>query len=462
MNSKKTGLAIVGLLLIIFIASRLNITSQTNLNTIAQLSPSAEMSLSQMQEDINYLISKLKSVHPVTQAGIPQYLEQAIEAVNKQITTPLTAGDFYFKVTQIAGSLQDSHTYINCENTKQSLALNLPITWLKRSVVVTKDTDILKQGDQIIKIGNNTLPNIFDSLAHFIPAENKGWIRAKAPAELKKEVILRHLGLINLDNTVTVTYKRENQEFTANLPLISTRELAKVNNQKLENITTIFYDEMSLAVFQLNTGNYNNEFRTKLHKFFKQVAAKKIQHVAIDIRKNTEADFSVITELFSYLGFVNELKYYDSYVRYSKDAAKQKSNIAKTRGYKQYKNVLNINKHQAESLLFKGKFYILTSNHTFGTACQFAVISYDNKIATIIGEPTGNSATRYGDCLSFQLPNSGYMFTVSYKKLTRPNKNNDPATCLTPHEIVYTVAEDIKENRDAQIEALLKMITQEN
>ena len=461
MKSKRTGLAIIGLLLLIFIVSKFNMVEQTTTEKIYQLSSTTEMTPQEMQEDIDYLIAKISASHPSTIKGIPEYLQESIDSVQNQITLPMTAGDFYFKVSEITSSLRDAHTYVHLASTKNSKSLNFPIVWLKRSMVVTKDTDVLKLGDEVIKIGNKTLPNIFDSLKSFIPAENEGWVRARAQSELTKEVVLRYLGLINPDNTVTVTFNRDKEQITAKLPLHNSADLIKNNKNKVPNTNSIFYDEMSLAVFQLNKCVYDNNYKNQLKKFFKEVAAKKIKHVAIDVRENTGGSSKVIGELISYLGSVKDVKYFSSLVRYSKDAAKQRSYISRTSGSKDYTDVFNVNDHKADGLLFNGEVYVLTSNKTFSSACQLAVICYDNEIAKIIGEPTGNAPTRYGDLLSFQLPNSGYSFGISFKKWIRPLTKNDPASSLTPHEIVYTVAEDIKEDTDAQIEALLRLISDE-
>ncbi|WP_081943582.1 S41 family peptidase [Caloranaerobacter azorensis] len=96
--------------------------------------------------------------------------------------------------------------------------------------------------------------------------------------------------------------------------------------------------------------------------------------------------------------------------------------------------------------------------YTFSSGNWFAVIIKDNNIGKVIGEPTGNQPSSYGDILSFETPNSGFMFSVSYKKFIRPNTENDPEDCLHPDIEVYTTIQDILNGRDPQIEKLIEIV----
>jgi len=56
------------------------------------------------------------------------------------------------------------------------------------------------------------------------------------------------------------------------------------------------------------------------------------------------------------------------------------------------------------------------------------------------------------------MPRTGFQFTVSIKKWTRPDKNSDLEDSLYPDVLVYTTIEDIKQGRDPQLEKLKEMI----
>lgn len=56
------------------------------------------------------------------------------------------------------------------------------------------------------------------------------------------------------------------------------------------------------------------------------------------------------------------------------------------------------------------------------------------------------------------MPNSGFIFTVSYKKFTRPDTNRDDENCLNPDIIVYTTIDDILNGKDPQMEKVVEII----
>ncbi|MBP3041432.1 hypothetical protein J9303_18465 [Bacillaceae bacterium Marseille-Q3522] len=83
----------------------------------------------------------------------------------------------------------------------------------------------------------------------------------------------------------------------------------------------------------------------------------------------------------------------------------------------------------------------------------------DNQIGKIVGEPTGNSPSSYGDTLTLQMPKSKLGFTVSFKKFTRPNPENDPEDALYPDIPVYTTIEDILQGSDPQMEKVRELVS---
>lgn len=66
---------------------------------------------------------------------------------------------------------------------------------------------------------------------------------------------------------------------------------------------------------------------------------------------------------------------------------------------------------------------MLTDTWTYSAAMDFAMLIQDNGLGTIVGSPSGNLPDSYGDCLFFQLPNSGMPLTVSYKRWYRIDKS---------------------------------------
>jgi C-terminal processing protease CtpA/Prc len=101
-----------------------------------------------------------------------------------------------------------------------------------------------------------------------------------------------------------------------------------------------------------------------------------------------------------------------------------------------------------------GELFVLTGPATFSSGNWFAVIVQDNGLGKVVGEPTGNAPSSYGDILSFELPCSGTGYTLSFKRWVRPDPSRDPAPCLVPDVLVPRTAATIRSGSDPVLDWL--------
>ncbi|MFD3156939.1 S41 family peptidase [Haloimpatiens sp. FM7330] len=416
-----------------------------------------EMTPQQMKEDIDYLVNTLKNVHPKTYNGFDKSQQNIIKNAYKKVKTSMKAENFYFVANEIICSFKDAHTSLNMDINKKDRIIYMPLIWLHDGLYIKKDTDKLKKGDEVISIGGKRISDLLDKLWKVIPAENSQWVKVIGSNNLIKEPYLRYLKVVK-NNYVDIKIERKGKKLSVSLPLVDSKDIVK--NQKYTTEDWVSYSldkENSLGVFKLNICKNDNHYKEALNNFFETISENKIENIAVDLRNNTGGNSSVVDEFMHYLD-VDSYMSFGSYVRYSKEAAKQRGYRIET-GYDSYKNKEIKNKKvKNNNLIFKGNVYVITSPKTFSSANWFTLIFKDNNIGKIIGEPTGNQPSCYGDILTFQLPNSGFRFNVSYKKFTRPNIKNDPENCVKPDIMVYTKIEDILNNEDAQVDKLIQIL----
>ena len=419
-----------------------------------QISADTVMTKEEMKIDLDYLIDTLRDVHPKTVNGFNEEQSKIIKKAYEKIQEPMTAGEFYFVLNEIICSLKDAHTMIWINTTKEDKIIDLPIVWLKNGIYVTENTDILKKGDKVVSIGGKTESELLLDLKKIIPAENFQWVKVMEKINITKEPFLNYLKLIDNEH-VDIVVQRNNKKITVKLPLINQTESVKQSNKLWVSYT--IDTKNSLGVFRLDKCIYNDVYKKTLENFFKEVAKNNIRNIAIELRKNTGGNSQIINEFMRYVD-IDEYLFYTGDIRFSKQASEQRGYIRKS-GYKSYSNRTIVNKKVSnKDLIYNGKLYVLTSSYTFSSANWFAVVIRDNNLGIIIGEPTGNQPSSYGDILKFQLPVSGFKFSVSHKKWIRPNVDNDPEDSLYPDVEVYTTIEDILNERDPQIEELIKIV----
>jgi len=95
---------------------------------------------------------------------------------------------------------------------------------------------------------------------------------------------------------------------------------------------------------------------------------------------------------------------------------------------------------------------VLISNHTDSSANWFATIVKENGLGTVVGEPTGNPPSHFGDVVFFTTPAIGLELTVSHKHFVPPSKApSEFVRTLTPDVTVETTIEDVLNGHDRQM-----------
>lgn len=431
--------------------------SHTIDKSVSKVAGNNIVSAKEMSEDLEFAISVLGDVHPKTYRGFSKKQQQLIKSLRSKITEPMEAEKFYFIVNEIFFSMKDGHTRLNPLKTKQNRFINVNLAWLHDGLYVTSNEGPLKQGDKVIAIGTRDVAELLNELARIIPSENLHYIKHIACKSLTSEA---HLDKLNVIQNDSVDYLIKRGNIALSVSILLTTKSKNLSELKSNSWVRFQIDEqLSLGILTPDQCRYNAEYKNKLKDFFTEVKKRNIRHVAVDVRKNGGGNSQVVDEFLSYLD-IRKYKGYSSEVRYSNATAQQR-NTSKNKGYR--KPMLRFNTRRNKKcpnseLVFNGKLYILVSVETFSSANWFAVIVKDNKLGTVIGEPTGNQPTSYGDVLGFQMPNTGFRFICSFKKWIRPETSNDPEDGLYPDVIVYTTIEDIIQKKDTQIEKLKEIV----
>lgn len=421
------------------------------------------LTFQQMKDDLDFVVTALRNIHPVTKNGFTEVQNTIIQAAYDRIKKQLSLWEFYFIVNDIVISFKDAHTSL------QPIAsnidwLDIPIVWLNDGIYITKDTENFSKGDKIISISDNNEEQLLNKLAKYISYENKYHLKLIGSRVLVNGTYLRKLGLIRENPYVFIDVEREGKIAKVKMTLSKTlKDGLIVYPEKW--VSWEINKEDSVGIFNLHQCNYGNEFLTNLDDFFTEVSKNNIRNIAIDLRKNWGGSSQVIDEFMKYID-IEEYYDFSVLVRFSQEAKNQR-NYLQTIGFVSYDHPrtetvngkkVRILKRNSTYPVFNGNIYVLTSNETFSSANQFVAILQDNKLAKIIGESTGNSPSCYGDIFFYTLPNSGIRFNVSHKQFFRPIQENDPSDAIYPDIPVYTTGQSVKNGQDLQIYKLKELL----
>jgi len=319
--------------------------------------------------------------------------------------------------------------------------------WLLSGPVVSADAGELRKGDRIVTLAGHGPEAVLQRLADHVPAENEHWLREQAPELLTDLGLLRLLGLAE-QAPIRVSVARDDRVRDVMVPAGPLPRPRKAEAWVRWSIDA----DRSLGVFTLDTCVVDRTYRDTLDEFFTAVHDRSVKRVAVDLRANSGGNSTVVDEFLRYLD-VADYASFGGDVRWSEAALRQRKAPGEPR-FEPARRVRRANARRTDPPPFQGELLVLTGPATFSSGNWFAVVVHDNRLGTIVGEPTGNAPSSYGDVLSFSLPHSGLAYTLSFKRWVRPDPALDPASCLEPDVLVPRTPESIGNGSDPVLDWL--------
>jgi hypothetical protein len=401
---------------------------------------SVDLSPEQMQSDLKRLTDLIESVHPACLEGLPPVVQQAAEQASEKTGEPLERSAFTFLVNDVLLALHDAHSTASIDLAGPRVAL--PLRWLQEGLAAGEDAGELRLGDQIVSLGGLGPDELMAGLRGLVPAENDWWIRARAEQMLQNVAVLEHLGVATRPE-LKARVLRDGQVLSVS---IGEPAGSPSRERPPEWVRFELFPEHSLGLFTLDQCRADETFKSTLRRFFEAVAEAGLARVAVDLRRNGGGNSSVCDEFLRYLD-IDEFRTFSAEVRISTESLEQQG-LSSALGYFRNPPKARQNDRVTDLPPFAGELYVLTSNRTFSSGSWFSVVVQDNGLGEVLGEPTGNAPSSYGDILHFSLPESGVSFTLSFKKFVRPAPKRDPAMTLTPDVELPVTLEDLQSGTD--------------
>jgi C-terminal processing protease CtpA/Prc len=397
-----------------------------------------------LRADLDHLAQRIREVHPATTKGMSPELEKAIAVARAALAAPRTRAEAWRVYARVLAALHDAHSSFAAPVSGERLAL--PLSWLAEGPVVAEDAGDLRRGDRVVALAGLTPEQLIQKVEAYTPAENSHWLRVRAESMLADLGALAALEIATAA-PVRVLIERDGKEQEVEVGLAP-----PAGRQRAEPWVRFTIDaEHDLGRFTLDTCVVDATYKDTLAKFFQAVHAGKIGRVAVDLRRNSGGNSGVCDEFLRYLQ-VEEYTSFGCEVRNSAAVREQRGLGGLGAGSRT--PVKRDNAMHGDPPPFDGKLLVLTGPHTFSSGMWFAAVVQDNKLGQVVGEPTGNAPSSFGDVLTFTLPSSGLSFTLSYKSWIRPDPKRDPADTVTPDMVIERTRADVREGRDPVLERL--------
>lgn len=351
------------------------------------------LSRQQAEEDLEYLMKCMRERHPawLDGSGKDQLAEQQYEKELSLLNEEVSFMELYRAAARIAATLHDGHTYVSWQDNTEDEFID--------------DFDFLRSCGNPLTINGVDSEEILAAYKEICSYEREEYAEARFWGNVVVSKSALELCGVKTGDQVAMTFEQDGREAEHTFSFVP---LDQVNGyqKEAEDTPWVSYEineEKNAGIFTLTTCNCNEEYRQVLDDFFREVTEKGIENVIVDLRGNGGGSSMVADEFLKYID-VDSYDGWDNAVRMGNYLMKNE-------------DVVHDNKKKEQ--VFSGKLYVLTDIWTYSSAMDFAMLVQDNRLGMVVGEASGNLPDSYGDCLYFQLPNSGLALSVSYKRWYR-------------------------------------------
>ena len=404
---KKKGLQLF--VSVLLIAAIVGMLWQLNFNETSEVYTDGTLTAAQIKEDAGQLVSIIESTHPEfslndIQVDYPAAKKTFLASASQR----MSSGDFAWLASAYLASLHDGHTAVELTQSIETLQGTYRMT---EGGLFEVDAGGKITGTKVTAIGGIPISQIFTTISRYEVAENEAGVMMNNTLLSTYQPILERSGVDCTKHTVSVTEQNGTQisskevQFQSRSPGSVYQANDIVDNRMIGDIFYIGLHECELGPDV-----------DKVAESLKQAVANGVTRVIIDVRNNPGGNSEVCDELLNSIGMKSP--------NYGMYARKSPLAVAQRNGTVDWNTNIEPDPSTAQTNS-RISLVVLTNEFTYSSATMLAVFAQDGKLGTVIGYPSANSPSSYGDVLSFQLKNSGLKGQVSFKRWLRPSTGAD-------------------------------------
>lgn len=387
------------------------------------------LTMEQAQKDLEFMYNTVRDKHIcyIDGSGLDKVFDNAYQEARERLSAcdTVTVRDLWEIGAEMYCSLEDGHTII---------------TYNGGEVYYNPEAEEGK----LISVNGIPVEELLERFSKVFPCEPQVDFYRKniLGVAVCRESWLGLLG-VDLSNGLTMTIETDEGEKTLVFSPYSEESGADPESgAERESFYGYTIDEENSAgIFRLDECTVTEGYKQALSDFFREVKEKDISRVAVDLRNNGGGNSDVIIEFMKYIDVSDYYLFGGVDVRLGGMLIENKAEL-NTNQKSEYAFSLDNSENNDGKYAYNGRLYALTSNYTFSSAMDFAVVISDNGLGKIVGEIPGNMPTCYGDKLSFQAPYSKLICGVSYKKFYRIDRSKDDSPLIPDIEVPAKEAQE--------------------
>ena len=437
---------------------------------------------SQLQQDFSIMQAALREAHP----GLYRYnskekIDSGLRRLRRQLNKGMTELEFYRLANSFLATIGDGHMKFH---RKDQVDVHdaffdegyfpLRLYFRNNKAYVRSSylpTQTLQPSTEIISINGEPVGKIIKVLFENIFSDGK--VVSSKYEELDHFFAGYYATFIGPARKFTVGYlTAQGRKGTITLPSINKN---KIKNEPPSNDTfSITYPAEGIALLRIPVfeDGEKQSYTDFIANAFKEIKAKKINALIIDLRNNEGGTDAFGFELYSYLT-TKPFRYYDhftvatnkpysfsAYAQFPPGIDSLKKTLVKVNNEYHFIYKDGLGMLQPKPGAFTGKVYILQNGYSFSVTSEFCSIAKDNNRAITIGDENGGTfqGNNSGAFALVQLPNTkigldipllGYYMHLQHQ---HPKATGIPAD----YRVIPTI-EDVLQKKDIVLEQAFRL-----
>ncbi len=429
-------------------------------NSATQPDVQAAIEPVKLREDLDFLLATIEKSHPNMYAYIDKIEFGALTAAAyARLDGPMQVGEFYRLVAPVVAAIRSGHTLMLPPGTAEYMRsvaaggkvfiLTLDCTSDHPVLMEYTSTSNLPIGGKVLSINGADAARMTARYARCAASEGKVSDR-RSLSNFLPVFLWADFGT---ENPLSVKMQLEDgtiEEY--DLEPVTMKEAEKLRGveKSLEDYSYRYLAEHGTGVINWRKFRERPGFQKFLRETFAEIQGKKVQTLVIDLRENGGGDSRLGRDMVDYLYDKPYTEFSRFSVRISPLLREQQSGfiqMARTllKGREPQDGELVsvegklVQQYLSENpLRFSGQVYVLIGPKTASSAVTFASMAKHYRIATLVGEETGDTTACYGDSLRFELPNSRLQCVVACKYFVNMGSREDLRGVLPDHEVKLT------------------------